>query len=308
MATTTTPTSYNGWPAIPSSADPRLTVITPVGGRHFRVRAGDVATIFDWLISRYHAEVEPIDVGQLDDWSYAYRQVRAGASLSNHASGTAVDLNALKHPFNTSAARSMTAVQIARCKQLVADSSIDGQPVLRWLDGHDPMHWEINRWANGGSSERVAALADRLRGHQPTPAPTPTPTITPKAPKPIAWKKPPADLTGIVQEIAGAHIDHVYGPKTTSAVRDLQRRLGMRHTDRDGRFGPHTARTYLATLPWLRIGSRGPGVKLAQWIVGAHIDGKYGTRTHENVRATQAWAGLTPDGIIGPDTRTKIIR
>ena len=173
MPSSTTPTSYNGWPAITRANDPRLTVITPVRGRSFRVRAGDVAAIFGWLIRRYHREVEPIDVGQLDDWSYNYRAVREGASLSNHASGTAVDLNATKHPFQTTSSRSMTAAQIAACRRLVADSVVDGKPVLRWLEGHDPMHWEITRWSAGGDTTRVAKLAARIRSSL-TPAPKPT--------------------------------------------------------------------------------------------------------------------------------------
>lgn len=175
MPSSTTPTSYNGWPAITRANDPRLTVITPVRGRSFRVCAGDVAVVFDWLIRRYHQEVDPIDGGQLDDWSYAYRAVRAGASLSNHASGTAVDLNALKHPFNTSAAKSMTRAQIAACRRLIADSIVDGKPVLRWLEGHDPMHWEINRWSAGGDRTRVAKLAARIRATTTRPTPTQPP-------------------------------------------------------------------------------------------------------------------------------------
>jgi hypothetical protein len=42
--------------------------------------------------------IEPLDGGQLDDWGYAFRLVRNSTDrLSNHASGTAVDLNATKH-------------------------------------------------------------------------------------------------------------------------------------------------------------------------------------------------------------------
>jgi replication initiation and membrane attachment protein DnaB len=46
----------------------------------------------------FHELVEPIDQGQLDDWGYAFRMTRGSDKvLSNHSSGTAIDLNAIKH-------------------------------------------------------------------------------------------------------------------------------------------------------------------------------------------------------------------
>ena len=60
--------SYNGWEAISNSGSNLLTVIEPVPGRKFRVRAGDVASLLNWVIIQFHKHVEPIDQGVLDDW------------------------------------------------------------------------------------------------------------------------------------------------------------------------------------------------------------------------------------------------
>jgi hypothetical protein len=50
--------------------------------------------------AEFHELIEPIDEGTLDDWGYAYRDVRGSTStLSNHSSGTAIDLNATQHPL-----------------------------------------------------------------------------------------------------------------------------------------------------------------------------------------------------------------
>lgn len=315
-------TSYNGWPAIPRANDARLTVITPVPTRSFRVRSGDVAVVFDWLIRRYHAEVERIDIGQLDDWGYAYRDVRGSSSLSNHASGTAVDLNATKHPFRTSASRSMTAAQISTCRGLIADSRVDGKPVLRWLDGHDPMHWEINRWSQGGSPAQVTALAARIQGKAgPLPKAAsaaaaesgPPADLRAQAPRSIEFRSPPEDLVRIVQLIAGTKIDGRYGSGTRGRVAELQRRLGLPHAGRDGVFGPGTARAYLLSLPNLHAGRTGvaPGVRLVQWVVGAKVDGDFGARTTFAVKQAQLWAGMTGadiDGNVGAQTKRAIIR
>jgi hypothetical protein len=50
--------------------------------------------------AEFHKLIEPIDGGTLDDWGYAFRMVRGSTDrLSCHSSGTAIDLNATKHPL-----------------------------------------------------------------------------------------------------------------------------------------------------------------------------------------------------------------
>lgn len=158
-------TSHNGYPGIPSARDKRLTVIEPAPGRKIRVRAGDVATILDYVARRFHTRVESLTEldGPADEWGYAYRKVRGGRSLSNHASGTAIDLNATRHPFRTKATRNFSRAQIRECESIVAACG----GTVRWLSGHDPMHWEIAPIGRGGSPSQLARVATRLRGELP---------------------------------------------------------------------------------------------------------------------------------------------
>ena len=296
--------SYNGWPGIPSSSDPRLAVID-VAGRKFRVRAGDVATVFQRLIERFHNEVEAIDQGVLDDWSYNYRAVTGGSSLSNHASGTAVDLNATRHPYNTKATANFSGAQIAAIRSILADFNRDGE-VIRWLDGHDPMHFEINYINRGGTVENVAQLARRIRGEEAAPVP---PTAAPRGPRPIDWTNPDDALVRITQEIVGVKADGVRGPKTREATKAHQRALGMANPDT--LFGPAHAEAYLLSVPNLYRSKPdaempAPAVKLVQWIGGVNPDGSFGEGTEQAVKGLQVWAGLFPDGNVGNDTKIRI--
>jgi hypothetical protein len=94
--------SQNGWPA---SDEPRTIGVESyqIPGTKVKVRVSKkVAPLLINLCREFHERVEKLDDGQLDDWGYAYRAIRGqedAGNLSNHASGTAVDLNARKHPL-----------------------------------------------------------------------------------------------------------------------------------------------------------------------------------------------------------------
>jgi len=300
--------SYNGWPGITSASDPRLTIIEPVPGRKFRVRAGAVATIFDRLIRRFHEEVEPIDQGVLDDWSYHYRAVRGGSTLSNHASATAIDLNATRHPFKTKATANFTPDQIAAIRRILADMNRDAE-VIRWLDGHDPMHFEINYISRGGTVENVAKLAARLQGGGDAPAVDPGLIIIPQPPRPIDWTNPDDALVRITQEIVGAKVDGTRGPQTRDATRAHQKRLGIRNPDT--LFGPAHAEAYLLSVPNLYRAKPDadmptPAIKLLHYLAGLPVDDSFGPGLEEGVKRMQVWANLYPDGNVGDDTKRKI--
>ena len=96
-------TSPNGWPA---SEDRKAIFIQSfaVPGTTTKIACSKiVAPLLVAFCKEFHDEVEPIDKGQLDDWGYAWRMTRGSDKvLSNHASGTAIDLNATKHPLGKS--------------------------------------------------------------------------------------------------------------------------------------------------------------------------------------------------------------
>lgn len=131
--------SQNGWPA---NIDPKKIGIDSflIVGTKIKVRCAEaVAPLLVNFAIEFHEHVEPIDEGQLDDWGYAYRNVRNSPDkISNHASGTALDLNATKHPLGKS--NTFTKAQCNTIKLLITKYG------LAWggtWKRKDEMHFEI---------------------------------------------------------------------------------------------------------------------------------------------------------------------
>lgn len=145
------PVSGNAWPAVADGHDARLEPFPYVTGR---VLGGDVHTVLLHVAQRFDAEVEPVDVAS--SWGWAYRPVRGyETGLSNHASGTAIDLNATLHPLGERG--TFTDAQVAALRAILDEVA----PVVAWggdFDRADEMHLEIV-----GGPDDVAAVADRLR-------------------------------------------------------------------------------------------------------------------------------------------------
>jgi len=133
-------TSPNGWPA---SEDRKAIGIESfaIPGTKLKIAcATDVAPILVAFCQDFHDWVEPIDQGQLDDWGFAFRMTRGSDKvLSNHSSGTAVDLNALKHPLGKS--NTFTKQQTNTIQLLIVKYG------LSWGGNYkrrkDEMHFEI---------------------------------------------------------------------------------------------------------------------------------------------------------------------
>jgi D-alanyl-D-alanine carboxypeptidase len=132
--------SQNGWPA---SSDQK-----EIGIKEFKIKntdrkmrlQKDAGVILAAFAAEFHAQVEPIDEGVFDDWAYAYREVRGSdTDLSNHSSGTAIDLNATKHPLH--AENTFTKQQAAKIRELCKKYG------LRWGGDYakrkDEMHFEV---------------------------------------------------------------------------------------------------------------------------------------------------------------------
>jgi hypothetical protein len=103
MATIKELTSPNGWPASEDRKALGIETFAVPGTKIKFACAKAVAPILVSFAKDFHELVEPIDEGQLDDWGYAFRQTRGSDRiLSNHSSGTAIDLNAIKHPLGKS--------------------------------------------------------------------------------------------------------------------------------------------------------------------------------------------------------------
>ena len=92
--------SYNGWEASKEPAHIKIKSYA-IPGTSLKIRCAEaVAPLIVGFCKEFNELIEPLDGGQLDDWGYAFRMVRGTTDkLSNHSSGTAIDLNATKHPL-----------------------------------------------------------------------------------------------------------------------------------------------------------------------------------------------------------------
>jgi hypothetical protein len=113
-----------------------------IPGGKVALRKGPVGELLAAFARRWHAEVEPLVWPGC--WGYAERPIRGSTTvLSNHASGTAIDLNAPKHPLAADPAASLKPAQIAAVRKIIDES--DG--CLRWGGDYtgrrDGMHTEV---------------------------------------------------------------------------------------------------------------------------------------------------------------------
>lgn len=153
--------SQNGWPASSDRASIGVVPFT-VHGVAFPggVKGGDVATVLAYVADQFHRRVEALVGGWC--WGHAYRATTGGGAVSNHGSGTAIDVNAPRHPYGVTG--TFSGVQRATIRAILDEVN----RVVRWggdyVGTKDDMHFEINA---GAAS--VATVAARLRTPQPPP-------------------------------------------------------------------------------------------------------------------------------------------
>jgi hypothetical protein len=145
--------SQNGWPVVGTDKITDRAVLGvefPNGWLR-----GDVDVVFTYLIGRLHREVEPIDNGGC--WGYFVKNIEGSSSISNHASGTAIDYNAPAHPMGSR--NTYSAADRTRIHKILDD--LGG--VVRWGGDYsgrpDDIHFEID-----DDAAAVKRAADRIRG------------------------------------------------------------------------------------------------------------------------------------------------
>ena len=217
--------SHNGWPAIPSGTHESLAIIPHVQGR---VLKGDVETIFRYIVDFINTQVEIVQYSQ--SWGYAYRKISGSESLTNHASGTAIDINAVKHPMGRR--DTYSTENQAKIRGMV--KKLDG--VVRWGGDYntrpDDMHFEIN--VPPSQAYKVKAVADKIRSGslgnyaaQKETAPTPSvvnKTVNQMAQEVIAGihgtgheaRKASLGISDALYEEVRAEINRLLGVKTST--------------------------------------------------------------------------------------------
>jgi len=152
--------SQNGYTA--NDASKVSSRLVPGTTRRLTVRNGPAGDLLLWVAGQFDKLVEDIEQGILDDWGYAERPIRGGTELSNHASGTAIDLNATAHPLATDPPANFSKAEIDAIHAIVGRT----QGCVRWGGDYsgrkDGMHFEIVR----DEAACAAALAAVTSGEE----------------------------------------------------------------------------------------------------------------------------------------------
>lgn len=322
--------SYNGWLASKTPSSFGGLQMLRVGTETFPpgVRNGDVHTVLSYVATQLDKRVEPVAFPgghPADDWGYNYRTNRNANNLSCHASGTAFDFNATRHPNGKRG--TFSAAQVAEIRRILAEVN----NVVKWGGDFkgtaDEMHFEIH-----GTNAQVSAVARRIDAlENPTQDQVDASNIqlvsneVSLPPQPItdliregdqgekvrAWQGElwrlgfgvgphdaifgPAtfNMTRLFQLAAGVHVDSIVGPQTLAIARVIPNYPkpdgpGLPLCQHDG--PEETVRAFQQVLA-----NRG-------WTIG--VDGDYGPQTSRVITAFQKEKGLTPDGIGGPQVWT----
>ena len=148
--------SYNGWPA---SKDPAEIGVKsyPVPGTVIKLRCAEkVAPLLVNFTAEFHNLIEQVDGGALDDWGYCYREVRGvPGKLSNHSSGTAIDLNSTRHRLGEVGTFELAKVPMIRALAKKYGLFWGGD----YRNRKDEMHFEISV-----SPAKAVELIKKLEG------------------------------------------------------------------------------------------------------------------------------------------------
>jgi peptidoglycan hydrolase-like protein with peptidoglycan-binding domain len=232
--------SQNGWTASPDKTSigiespkvPGTDVDFPQG-----IRKGDVTTILLYVAEQFHQHVEPLVDG--DCWGYFYKFIEGSTAISNHASGTAIDLNAPKHPMGK--ANTFNTTQVGKIREIL--NFLEG--AVRWGGDYstrkDEMHFEINK-----GEMVVARIAAKVRAISNPPTP-------PDHDHVLQQGDTGQDVTHLQQffhDVFPAYrfsvtvspsklitVDGNFGPQTKAWVLEFQARVGI---SRDGVVGSET--------------------------------------------------------------------
>lgn len=228
-------TSQNGWPVLSGYSDPKLTRTPYITGK---VREGDVQWILNDFVSWFHANVEALDTGIADDWGFAPRPIAGSSVISNHASGTAIDLNAVRYPMFRD---NMDAAKEAKIRARLRRYS----GAIRWGGDYrtgriDQMHFEINV-----SPAKLKGIVAELKGGNVKPAGT----VKPKPGTSTAYTAWVKDLQRNLNlwktDLAKLEEDGALGGLTVARIKEWQRRNkggAYKGIYIDGKPGPLTTK------------------------------------------------------------------
>lgn len=169
--------TVNGWPVLAPDSSRLHRWVIPGTRRQLTMRHGSAGFVLAHLALRFNDRVERLALpGEAtpDDGAYAYRRITGGTSWSQHATGTAMDLNWRRHPYGVPAAETFTRAQRQLIRHWLRRVYVaGGDPVVEWggdWPSHpastarpDAMHFELAQPLE--ATERLARrLMDTERG------------------------------------------------------------------------------------------------------------------------------------------------
>lgn len=264
--------SQNGWPANDVSRTQSYKV--PGTERALRLVKGPAGELLTLVAAWVHKNVEAIAPDkELDDWGYAERPIRGSTTtLSNHASGTAFDFNATKHPLGV--VGTWSSAERAKINGML--NKLGG--TVRWGDNYsgrkDGMHFEINVQPTTAGLAKINAAITVLQG-----------LLNGKTPPPVEDKPETQKLRVSLKLVDYAakggffHSGQQVALDEARLVARWLRRLNV-ITDRDLRVWE----TFIRTGAWASAGAQYKGL----------------------MKKFQAHYGLAADGIVGPLTKAKL--
>lgn len=162
--------SQNGWPVLNATQTVKWIIPVKEGApRHLILRPGIAGFVLVHFALWYHEVIEKINEGIWDDWGWAPRPIRGSSVVSNHASGTAIDLNATEHPLGVVGTLRFWVTR--KSKKFIAENRINKRlkkfyaGVIRggysYAKRKDDMHFEIVD--SYGAGKATTNLARKLQ-------------------------------------------------------------------------------------------------------------------------------------------------
>jgi hypothetical protein len=212
--------SQNGFPASKNPNDIGVrSLVVPGTAIKLSVRE-DISPLLLEMARWWGEHIEPLK--QEQTFGYNFRPIAGTNVLSNHSSGTAIDLNSLIHPFG----KRGTVPENMRGEITAKAGSLG----LRWGGNFtgkaDEMHFEI-----------VVSHAKALELARPLPGVVPGHPVLKRGSRGDAVREVQALLNRKMPDFPQLVADGIFGQLTDKSVREFQRR---EHIGVDGIVGPVT--------------------------------------------------------------------
>lgn len=203
--------SQNGY-----SIDPSLisSFVVPGSSVKLNLRKGATSVVLLDFAEWFNHNIEPLK--QAECGGYNNRVIAGSKTKSNHASGTAEDLNWNEHPRGNR--DTFTPAEQAKIHSRLAYY----EGVIRWGGDYasstdDDMHFEINKGI--ADATRIAQKINDDKKPARVPVKMSMTVVVPQLRQGDDDSKLPGyNLVARVQRLTGAKADGVWGPKTTDAI------------------------------------------------------------------------------------------